>query len=168
MWSKTVMRRHFGRAETLPRRGSKGADVVAWSMNARILCAAAAFAALPAAATAASPFAGTWQGGVTMNGIPCTFRLVITGTAYSQLARCGTAATSQSGPFRVFANHTLTLGVTDWSPRRRYVADTGYTGHYETNAQPPGGTYAYAFGNANTMTWRDVHYGGVITFHRVQ
>jgi hypothetical protein len=131
---------------------------------------ALAVSALPAAAAAQMPIAGTWRAVAPVNGIRCTFDRVIvpTGT-YSELEQCGPYKTAQSGTYTVFPNHTVSFVVTDWTPRQRYIVDAvPGTGHYETNARPPGGTFHVAFTSPDTMVWRDLNFGGTITFRRVR
>jgi hypothetical protein len=124
----------------------------------------------PVAGGAQNSFAGTWRGFVTVNGMQCTFDLVmmVNGT-YNEMGRCGTLATGQSGTYRAFSNGTLSRTVTNWTPRQRYIvgAQVG-TGHWEDNARPPGGTFQVTFSNPNTMIWRDVNFGGSITYRRVR
>jgi hypothetical protein len=135
-------------------------------MKAMIMGAALLLAAAPLCAGGASQLAGTWRATPTVNGMPCTLTLVISpGATYSQTVRCGMMATMQSGPYRLFPNGTLTLGVTDWMPRTHMVVMQGGT-HVETNARPPGGSYVIAFRGPNVMVWRDTHYGGAITLRR--
>ena len=136
-------------------------------MKAWILGAVLTLTVSPLAAGAANAFPGTWRGMASVNGMSCTITVAMTAHAtYSQIAQCGGYATGQSGPYRVFPNGTITLDVTDWTPRRRLIHGA-YGDHFETNAQPAGGSYAYTFKSPNTMVWRDIHYNGVITFHRV-
>jgi hypothetical protein len=94
--------------------------------------------------------------------------MTLTGT-YSETARCGPYATGQSGTYRVFPNRILSRTATDFFPKTRYVvgAQVG-TGHTEPNATPPGGTFRYTFTTPNTMIWRDVNFGGTITYRRVR
>jgi hypothetical protein len=122
----------------------------------------------PPASSALSPMVGSWHGVATLNGMSCTFDRVITPGTYSEIERCGTLATSQRGTYRIFPNSTVSFVVQDFTPRRRYVQDTGYAGHWELNATPPGGTFRYTFVNANTMVFRDVNLGGSLTYRRVQ
>lgn len=138
--------------------------------NASIVAAfVAALLAAPAASFAQDPFAVTWRGFVAVNGMQCRFDLVMTPTrTYSETARCGSLATGQRGTYRVFPNRTISRTVTDFFPRTRYVVDAQPgTGHTETNATPPGGTFHYTFTTPNTMVWRDVNFGGTIIYRRV-
>ncbi|HEV3087827.1 MAG TPA: hypothetical protein VGX96_11430 [Candidatus Elarobacter sp.] len=131
---------------------------------------AATLFAVPAASAAQNSLSGVWRGFVQMNGMQCRFDLVMTPSGtYTETDRCGPYATGQSGTYRVFPNGTLSREVTDWMPKSRYIvgAQVG-TGHYEPNAKPPGGTFRYTFTSPNTMIWRDVNFGGSITFHRVR
>jgi hypothetical protein len=132
--------------------------------------ASLALAAVPLAAAGQDPLAGTWHGSVTMNGMACTFDLVMTSSAtYTEIERCGSMTTGQRGTYKVFPHRIVGLTVTDWTPKQRYVVDAAPgTGHYEPNAQPPGGMYRYTFTTPNTMVWRDVNYGGTVVFHRVR
>jgi hypothetical protein len=125
--------------------------------------------ALPDAAAAQGTFAGTWHGVAAVNGMSCSFDRVITpaGT-YSEIERCGSLATSQSGIYKVFPNQTIAFAVTDWTPKQRYVLTSGYSGHYEANAKPAGGTFRYTFTNPNTLVFRDVNLGGTLTYRRVR
>jgi hypothetical protein len=130
----------------------------------------AALFAVPAPADAQGPFAGTWRGFVPVNGMQCRFDLVMTPTGtYSETARCGPYVTGQTGTYRVFPNGILSRTVTDWTPRTRYIVDAQPgTGHTEYNAKPPGGTFRYTFTTPNAMVWRDVNFGGTITYRRVR
>ena len=92
--------------------------------------------------------------------------MTTTGT-YSETERCGSLATGQSGTYRVFPNHTISFVVTSFFPTRRYVLDNGYSGHYEPNAKPPGGSFAYRFTTPNRLVLRDINYGGTLTYRRV-
>lgn len=51
-------------------------------------------------------------------------------------------------------------------PGHNYPAGPG--GHYEPNAKPPGGSYQVRFNSANSMTWQDINFHGVVTFQRVR
>jgi len=126
------------------------------------------FAAAPRAAAADDPFAGTWRGFAATNGMQCQFDLVMTAAGrYFETARCGPYATSQSGRYRVFSNGTLSRVVTTWSPTQHLVVDaTPGSSHYEPTSRPPGGTYQYRFTTPDTMVWRDVNFGGTLTFRR--
>jgi hypothetical protein len=134
-----------------------------------VIAVVAALFALAGPSGAQDSFAGSWSGPVAVNGMSCRIDLVMTAGTYNQLARCGTYVTGQSGAYRVFPNRTISLTVTNWTPKSRYIvgAQAG-TGHYEANAKPPGGTYRYVFTNANTMVWRDANFGGTITYRRVR
>ncbi len=139
----------------------------------RIACIVAVVAVLLAAPTASfaqNPFAGTWRGFVAVNGIQCRSDLVMTPSGtYSETARCGPYATGQRGTYRIFPSRIISRTVTDFFPRTRYVVDAQVgSGHTETNATPPGGTYRYTFTTPNTMVWRDVNFGGTITYRRVR
>jgi hypothetical protein len=128
-----------------------------------------ALSAIPIASSAQDPFPGTWHGAASLNGMSCTFdRVMTTSGTYSETARCGTLATGQSGTYRVFPNHTISHVVTNWFPTQRYVMDNGYSGHYEQNARPPGGSFAYSFTTPNTLVLRDLNTGGSLTYRRVR
>lgn len=125
--------------------------------------------AVPVAGSAQGPFVGRWHGVASVNGMSCTFdRVMTTSGTYSETARCGTLATGQSGTYRVFPNHTISHVVTSWFPTQRYVMDNGYSGHYEQNARPPGGSFAYSFATPNTLVLRDLNTGGSLTYRRVR
>jgi hypothetical protein len=125
--------------------------------------AAVAFGTLPLASSAQDPFAGSWRAFYPVNGMNCRFDLVMvpTGT-YHEIAQCGPYVTSQTGTYRVFPNHTIGRTVTDWTPRTQYVVGSGN----QDTRQPPGGMYRYTFTGPNTMVWRDVNFGGTLTYHR--
>jgi hypothetical protein len=127
-------------------------------------------AVVPLAAAGQDSFAGVWRGSVTMNGMACTFDRVMTSSGtYSEIERCGSMVTGQRGTYKVFPNHIIGFTVIDWTPKQRYVVDAAPgTGHYEPNAQPPGGMFHYTFTSPNTMVWRDVNFGGTVVFHRVR
>ena len=97
---------------------------------------------------------------MTFYGQRCTFNLVMTvGQHYSETLRCGNLMTWQAGTY-VFSNGILVRDVTVWEPRKRYVLDNGYSGHYEENAKPPGGSFRVTFTSPDTMVWQDVNFGG--------
>ncbi len=116
---------------------------------------------------AAQPaFDGTWNSALVVNGQPCAIKLIMsTGQRYSEAVKCGSIMVWQSGTY-VFANGTLVRSVVDWQPKQRYVLDSGYSGHYEANAKPPGGSFRVTFTSPNTMVWRDVQFGGTATYQR--
>jgi len=117
-------------------------------------------------AAAPNPFDGTWQSLLAANGMRCAVKLIMSaGQRYSEAIQCGGYMTWQSGTY-VFANGILVRNVVDWQPKQRYVLDNGYSGHYEANAKPPGGSFRVAFTSPNTMVWRDVHFSGTITYQR--
>ena len=126
--------------------------------------------ALIAGAFAQTPLAGSWHAFAQVNGMTCTFDRVITAAGrYSEIERCGPYVTSQSGTYTVFPNHTVSFSVTDFSPRQRYIVGAAPgSGHYEPNATPPGGTFRYTFTAPDTMVWRDVNFGGTITYRRTR
>jgi hypothetical protein len=137
-----------------------------FSLAAAVLVLAAV---LPAGA-GESPFAGTWRATYPMAGMQCVFDLVMTAKGtYHEIERCGTVVTSQSGTYRLFPNGVISRTVEDWTPKQRYIVGARVgSGHWEANAKPSGGMFAYRIVSANTMVWRDVNFGGIITFHRVR
>ncbi|HEY0394868.1 MAG TPA: hypothetical protein VGD01_10295 [Candidatus Elarobacter sp.] len=105
-----------------------------------------------------------------MNGMRCTFDRVIGAHGmFGEIERCGSLVTSQRGTYRVFPNNVVSFNVEDWNPKQRYIVGVQPgTGHYEPNAKPPGGTFRYTFLSPSAMVWRDVNFGGTITYHRVR
>ena len=119
-------------------------------------------------ATAQNKLDGSWSAALVVGGQRCGISLIMQqGQRYSEMLRCGSLMTRQSGTY-VFSNGLLIRNVTDWDPKQRYVLDNGYSGHWEPNAKPPGGSYRVNFVSPNSMTWHDVNFGGNITFRRVQ
>jgi hypothetical protein len=117
-------------------------------------------------AAAQNELDGTWEAVVTIYGQRCTFNLVMTvGQHYTETLRCGNLMTWQAGTY-VFSNGILVRDVTDWEPRKRYVLDDGYSGHYEENAKPPGGSFRVTFTSPDTMVWQDVNFGATLTYRR--
>jgi hypothetical protein len=111
---------------------------------------------------------GTWKASLTVGGQRCIDNLVMgPGQHYSEVLRCGSLMTRQAGTYD-FTNGVLTRNVTDWDPKQRYVLDSGYSGHWEPNAKPPGGSYRIKFTSADTMVWQDINLGGIVTFRRSQ
>lgn len=111
---------------------------------------------------------GTWTAALTLRGQRCAFKLVMgAGQRYSELLRCAAIMTSQTGTY-VFSNGVLARKVTDWDPKQRDVLDNGYSGHWEPNAKPPGGSFRVKFTSPDSMVWQDVNFGGTITYHRSQ
>jgi len=144
-------------------------------MRNRFACVALlVFAALPLFA-ADKRIEGSWTATVTLNGQRCIFNTVMGPEQhYTETLQCGSQGTGQSGIY-VFENGLLIRTVADFYPRWRYVVDVNPfapwrpadpPGHYEKNATPPGGTWRVVFNSANTMTWKDLNLGGVVTFHR--
>ncbi len=89
---------------------------------------------------AQSTLDGTWNSALVVNGQRCAIQLIMSpGQRYSEAVKCGGIMIWQAGTY-VFANGTLVRSVVDWQPKQRYVLDTGYSGHYEANAKPPGGS----------------------------
>ena len=116
---------------------------------------------------AQNKFDGAWTAGLVFNGMRCSVSLTMgPGQKYFETIRCGTMMTSQSGTYVVGQNGMVIRNVIDWQPRQRWVQDGGYRGHYEPNAKPPGGSYYVNFISANTMVWKDVNFGGVITYRK--
>jgi hypothetical protein len=143
------------------------------ALMSRLLAIVAASLSLcmtPLPGAAQETLAGSWHGSVTVNGMACTFDRVMTPTGtYSEIERCGSLVTGQRGTYKVFPNHVIGFSVSDWMPKQRYVVDAvPGSGHYEPNAQPPGGTFRYTFTSPDTMVWRDVNFGGTIVYHRVR
>jgi len=138
-----------------------------WVVARLYFTAAMLVCALAAPVLAAqSTFDGTWYSALVVNGQRCTIKLIMSpGRRYNEAIRCGGYMTWQSGNY-VFANGTLVRSVVDWEPKQRYVLDTGYSGHYEANAKPPGGSFRVAFTSPDTMVWRDVQFGGSLTYQR--
>lgn len=119
-------------------------------------------------AAAQNKLDGSWSAALAVGGQRCGISLIMQqGQRYSEMLRCGSLMTRQSGTY-VFSNGTLVRNVTDWDPKQRYVLDNGYSGHWEPNAKPPGGSYRVNFVSPNVMTWHDVNLGGNVTFRRVQ
>ena len=111
---------------------------------------------------------GKWASNIDLNGQRCTLNLeMASGNLYTEVLQCGSLATAQSGTYVFYPNGLLERTVCDWSPKKRFVLDNGYRGHYEWNAKPPGGKYQVTFTSANTMSWRDVNFGGTLTLHRL-
>jgi hypothetical protein len=112
-------------------------------------------------------FEGSWTAVLAVGGQRCTVNLIMgPGQRYSEIVRCGTLITRQAGTYVLGQNGLLVRNVMDWDPKRRWVQDTGYRGHWEINAKPPGGSYQVTFASPNTMVWKDVNFGGVVTFRR--
>ena len=126
--------------------------------------------AVPSGALAQDSLIGSWHGAIAMNGMRCAFdRVIAADGTYGEIERCGSMATSQRGTYRLFANNLVSFNVDDWNPKQRYIVGVQPgTGHYESNAKPPGGTFRYTFLSPSTMVWRDVNFGGTITYHRVR
>jgi hypothetical protein len=138
-------------------------------MNRVFLCSTLfALVILSQSAVAQNNLDGAWGATLVFNGQPCVFNLVNTaGQHYRETLRCGTMMTSQSGTY-VFANGVLVRTVVDWAPKQRYVMDNGYSGHYESNAKPPGGSFRVSFTSPNMMVWKDANFGGTITYKRTR
>jgi hypothetical protein len=132
----------------------------------RLTVLAFAFVLTAQFAAAQNRLDGTWEAVLILNGQRCIFNLVMTvDQHYTETLRCGDLMTSQAGTY-VFSNGLLVREVTDWEPRRRYVLDNGYRGHYEENAKPPGGSFRVTFTSPDTMVWQDVNFGGTLTYRR--
>ena len=86
------------------------------------------------------------------------------GNRYIENLRCPAGMTSQSGTW-VFNQGVLYRTVLDFEPKSRYVLDSGYSGHYERNAPPPGGAFRITFTSPNSMVWQDLN-GGSVTYVR--
>lgn len=119
-------------------------------------------------AVAQNKFDGSWKASLVVGGQRCGISLIMQpAQRYSETVRCGSMMTRQSGTY-VVSNGLLIRNVMDWDPKQRYVMDNGYSGHWETNAKPPGGSYRVNFVSPNSMVWHDVNFGGNITFRRSQ
>jgi len=119
-------------------------------------------------ALAQNKFDGSWKAAFILGGQRCSLNLVMgPGDRYSELARCGTLMTRQAGTY-VFSNGVLIRNVIDWDPKQRYVLDNGYSGHWEPNAKPPGGSYNVKFISPDAMIWQDINFGGTVTFRRLK
>jgi hypothetical protein len=135
--------------------------------SARLLIATLLAASLVSSAQTPNKFDGSWKSLLVVGAQRCSVNLVMgPEQRYSEIVRCGSMMTRQAGSY-TFAKGVLIREVADWDPKQRYVLDTGYRGHYEPNAKPPGGTYKVDFPAADTMVWHDVNFGGTITFRRV-
>jgi hypothetical protein len=134
----------------------------------RILAGLFFFALVASVAVAQTNLNGSWRALLSGNGQRCSIDLVMgPGQRYSEMVRCGNMMTRQAGTY-TFARGILMRQVSDWDPKQRYVMDNGYSGHYEWNAKPPGGSYKVDFTGRDTMVWRDVNMGGTVTFRRLQ
>lgn len=135
-----------------------------------LFCAVVAIACVLPSPAAAQSLAGTWHATAQVNGMACVFDRVMTTTGtYSEIERCGPYATGQSGRYTVFPNHTVSFTVTNFTPKQRYVVGAvPGTGHYEQNATPPGGTFQYRFTAPDTLVFRDVNFGGTLTYRRAR
>jgi ABC-type proline/glycine betaine transport system substrate-binding protein len=116
-----------------------------------------------------NPFVGSWRGITQVNGVPITFNLVMgPDLRYSEQLTMRGYMTMLSGP----AQNVIAFQVEDWQPRTQPVYHpSGTTGGYYTQepvARPPGGTFRFQFGSANSFTLQDVNLGGVITFNRLR
>jgi len=131
-----------------------------------VLAALIAVLSFAQAASAANSLVGTWQSSFSVNGTGCSMQSVYQSDhSYSELLHCGSLMTHQSGTY-VLKNGLLVRSVTDWDPKQQWVVDAYGGGHYETMAEPPGGSYQVKFVDANTITLHDVNMGGSITMHR--
>jgi hypothetical protein len=132
----------------------------------RLTVLALAFVLTAQFAAAQNELDGTWNAVMTIYGQRCTVDLVMTaGQHYTETLQCGNLTTWQAGIY-VFSNGILAREVTDWEPKERYVLDNGYSGHYEENAKPPGGSFRVTFTSPDTMVWQDVNFGGTLTYRR--
>jgi|GEM_PF-1526706 len=140
----------------------------------RVVALSFALAAPFVAHAAQNPFDGKWEAGFTVNSWRCTANLVMgPGQRYSELIKCrppvgDTQTTWQSGTYVLSKDGLIVRNVIDWEPKQRFVLDSGYSGHWEPNAKPPGGSYRVNFTSPNMMVWRDVKFGGALTYRRLQ
>ena len=99
--------------------------------------------------------------------LPTSMAAELLRTELGRLRRLVRNAFSLAGDSpHVFSNGILVRDVIDWGPRKRYVLDNGYSGHYEENAKPPGGSFRVTFTSPDTMVWQDVNFGGTVTYRR--
>lgn len=109
---------------------------------------------------------GAWRANIILNGQSCEMDLLMSsGLRYDETLRCGPLMTWQSGIYG-FSRGLLERTVVDWAPKKRFVLDAGHRGHYEWNAIPPGGSYRVTFISLDAMRWKDIYFGGTVTFHR--
>ena len=122
--------------------------------------------AAPLIAGAQSPYDGVWRATLAANGQRCSVDLVMRVGEYSELLRCGSLMTRQVGTY-VVSGGLLIRQVVNWAPRTMPVYDIYIGWHDEPTSKPPGGSYQVTFLSRDSMTWRDVNFGGTITFYRV-
>jgi hypothetical protein len=118
---------------------------------------------------------GGWRATIPVAGMQCSVDLVMTPQQkYSETIRCGSSMTWQAGTY-TFNQGVLLRTVTDFQPRQRYVVDVNPTqpwlpanppGHYENNVTPPGGSFQVTFNSSDTMTWKDITFGGTVVLRR--
>ena len=127
------------------------------NMNFRVLAAGGALVAMLVGGKAeAQSFDGQWTASIQVNGVACTFSLVMDSGRYSEQLRCGPYMTLQSGTY-VFQNGVLARTVYDWEPKQHMVVEgrpLGYDytcpagaprtadGHCPRWYGGPGGNYA--------------------------
>jgi hypothetical protein len=120
---------------------------------------------------------GSWKATIPgpMAGQRCTVDEVITADQkYSETVRCGNSMTWQAGTY-TFNQGVLLRTLTDFQPKQHYVVDVNPTqpwlpanppGHYEPNVPPPAGQYQVTFNSSDTMTWKDITFGGTVVLKR--
>ena len=118
---------------------------------------------------------GGWKATIPGPGGQCSVDEVLTADQkYSETVRCGNSMTWQAGTY-TFNQGVLLRTVTDFQPKTRYVVDINPTqpwlpasppGHYENNVPPPAGQYQVTFNYSDTMTWKDIAFGGTVVMRR--
>jgi hypothetical protein len=111
---------------------------------------------------------GRWQGYYDGAAITITF---LADGQYSQLVQGPSVTTTQSGPYTLAAPNTVSLGVTDWTPRTEqvYQAVGASRGHWTSHPapRPPECSDTYAFKGPNTLVLTDQPAQASITMKRL-
>jgi hypothetical protein len=142
-----------------------------------MLGVALALALAVPAVMSAQTLDGKWESVNYVSGQQVRIELVmLAGQRYSETVVSGPYRTLQSGTY-VFNGNVLMRSVQDFAPRKQWIVDvvadpyspTGNRlgGHWQDLTTPPGGRFQVTITSADTMFWKDLDFGGSITFHRI-
>jgi hypothetical protein len=111
---------------------------------------------------------GRWQGYYDGAAITITFEA---NGHYSQLVQGPSVTTTQSGPYTLATPNTVSMRVSDWTPRMEHVyhnvgASHGYWSSRRA-LKPPDFSDTYAFSGPNTLVLTDQAAQGSITMKRL-
>ncbi len=109
--------------------------------------------------------AGTWNGAATLNGATYYTTVVFQPNGqFSEQTRMGTLMTLTTGTYEWIDRNTFHMTPRDWEPKQQCFPQSGC---HEIR-MPPGTMMRVTFTSPDTISLRDLNFGGTVVYQRAQ